>query len=90
MSSRYADLGNISSSTLKEALLLDALKYLKAGGDWKRAIEVCDQLIVFYRDVTANFNSLSAILVSLFEKFLEKYTYPDGLVHYLRFRVPLE
>lgn len=65
MSDRYADLGNISSSALKEALLLDALKYLKAGGDWKRAIEVCDQLTVFYRDVTADLANLSAILVSL-------------------------
>ncbi|VDM33755.1 unnamed protein product [Hydatigera taeniaeformis] len=62
VSGRYADLGNISSSALKEALLLDALKYLKAGGDWKRAIEVCDQLTVFYRDVTADLASLSAIL----------------------------
>ncbi|KAL5966603.1 Dedicator of cytokinesi protein 1 [Taenia solium] len=62
VSDRYADLGNISSSALKEALLLDALKYLKAGGDWKRAIEVCDQLTVFYRDVTADLANLSAIL----------------------------
>uniref|UniRef100_A0A5K3F7F3 DOCKER domain-containing protein n=2 Tax=Mesocestoides corti TaxID=53468 RepID=A0A5K3F7F3_MESCO len=62
VSARYANLGSVSSSTLKEALLLDALKYLKLGGDWKRAIEVCDQLIVFYRDVTANFTSLSSIL----------------------------
>ncbi|VDK39284.1 unnamed protein product [Taenia asiatica] len=62
VSDRYADLGNISSSALKEALLLDALKYLKAGGDWKRAIEVCDQLTVFYRDVTADLTNLSAIL----------------------------
>ncbi|KAL5110864.1 Dedicator of cytokinesi protein 5 [Taenia crassiceps] len=62
VSDRYADLGNISSSALKEALLLDALKYLKAGGDWKRAIEVCDQLAVFYRDVTADLANLSAIL----------------------------
>ncbi|EUB62246.1 Dedicator of cytokinesis protein [Echinococcus granulosus] len=62
VSDRYADLGIISSSALKEALLLDALKYLKAGGDWKRAIDVCDQLTVFYRDVTADLVSLGAIL----------------------------
>ncbi|CDS42524.1 dedicator of cytokinesis protein 1 [Echinococcus multilocularis] len=62
VSDRYADLGIISSSALKEALLLDALKYLKVGGDWRRAIDVCDQLTVFYRDVTADLVSLSAIL----------------------------
>ncbi|VUZ48677.1 unnamed protein product [Hymenolepis diminuta] len=73
VSDRYAQLGSVSSSTLKEALLLDALKYLKEGGDWKRAIEVCDQLIVFYRDVTANLASLSKILTEqsqLYTKFV--------------------
>uniref|UniRef100_A0A0R3TUC0 DOCKER domain-containing protein n=1 Tax=Rodentolepis nana TaxID=102285 RepID=A0A0R3TUC0_RODNA len=73
VSNRYAQLGSASSSTLKEALLLDALKYLKEGGDWKRAIEVCDQLIVFYRDVTADLASLSKILTEqsqLYTKFI--------------------
>ncbi|KAM7538321.1 hypothetical protein Aperf_G00000069012 [Anoplocephala perfoliata] len=73
VSEHYVHLGNISSSAVKEALLLDALKYLKDGGDWKRAIEVCDQLIVFYRDVTADLANLSKILAEqsqLYDKFI--------------------
>lgn len=70
MSEHYAQLGNTSSSAVKEALLQDALKYLKDGGDWKRAIEVCDQLIIFYRDVTADLASLSKILVRSLTSFV--------------------
>lgn len=66
VSGRYVMQASVSSSVLKEALLSDALKYLKLGCDWERAVGVCEQLITFYRDEMADFKKLSEILVSCF------------------------
>lgn len=54
----------LTSSQVREHLLIDSFDSLKAAGDWEQAIEFCDQLIDYYKYVKIDFERLADILVS--------------------------
>ncbi|KAL7064371.1 hypothetical protein AAHC03_05641 [Spirometra sp. Aus1] len=88
LSAEYAQSAELSSSALREQLLLRSLDFLQSGGDWEEAIRVCGQLAEFYKKERADFSRLSNILAresSLYEYIVSRSDRPSYNYYVIRF-----
>uniref|UniRef100_A0A0X3PQ60 Dedicator of cytokinesis protein 1 n=1 Tax=Schistocephalus solidus TaxID=70667 RepID=A0A0X3PQ60_SCHSO len=88
LSAEYAKSAELSSSALREHLLLRSLDFLQSGGDWEEAIRVCGQLAEFYKMERADFARLSHILAresGLYEYIVNRSDRPSYNYYVIRF-----